>query len=1660
LTSEKTYTLTLENLNLTYVITYHLWDEEVEFGYYQYADAALTLTSPFRQDYAFRGWYADADLSGDPVTQIPAGSTGDRGFYAKWIEAEQTPADLSLAESLAWISANAEEGGAYTITVRADETIEPTMLYYDDKKVDIILKGDAEERTVSLGSNGSLFTVNSGVTLTLGNNLTVQGRSGNTAPLVRVNAGGALSVGAGAKISGNKNTAASTYGGGVQVNGGTFTLSGGEISGNSASNGGGGVYVSSGTFTMNGGEIRDNSVSSWGGGVYVDSSGTFTLSGGEISGNSASNGGGGVYVYSSGTFTLSDGEISGNSAYYGGGVQVNGGTFTMSGGAISGNRSTSSDSDYGGGGVYVDGDYFSSGTFTMSGGEISGNTASSNGGGVQVSSGTFTQCGGEIRGNTAASNGGGVYVGGDYFSSGTFTKQSGGAIYGSNAGDALKNTATSGDGHTAYVSSGPKIRNTTAGIGVTLNSSVSGLPGGWETALPSDLSLAQSLTWISANAEEGGAYTITISANETIAPQTLSYSGKNVTITLRGDASERTVSLNTNGALFTVESGVTLMMGNNVTMQGRSSNTAPLTRVNAGGTLMMNSGSKIIGNRNTGSSGGGVVVNSSGTFTLNGGAVSGNSASSGGGVYVDSGGAWIMNGGSVSGNTSAYDGGGASLYGTFTMNGGAISGNTATSGYGGGVYADSGGVFTKQSGGTIYGSNADTDLKNTASNGDSYGHAVYVNDSLSKLRNGTAGEGVTLDGSASGAAGGWETPLPTNLSLAQSLTWLTANAVQGGAYTIMLSAHETIAPQTLFYSGKTVDIIINGGAAERTVGLSSTGSLFTVGNGVTLTLGNNVTVQGRSDNTAPLAQVNDGGALVMESGSKAGGNVNTDSNGGGVQVSSGGTFIKRSGGVVYGADAESALQNTAANGDSYGHAVYVEGSPAKIRNTTAGDGLTLDSSKSGAAGGWESAVLSGLSLEESLTWVSANAVGGGNYTIALNRDESIAPTTLSYSGKTVSLTLNGGATKRAISLSSTGYIFTVGSGVTLTLGNNVTLQGRSDNTAPLVQVNSGGTLVMNSGSKITGNTTTSYGGGVYVSSSGTFTMNGGEISGNTASYGGGVYVSSSGTFTMSGGAISGNTARDYGGGVYVYSGTFTKQSGGTIYGRYDSSGANEDGALRNTASNGDSYGHAVYVDYGSKKRNTTAGIGVTLDSGTSGADGGWVDPMPTESLQGALTWLASNAEEGGNYTITLNGDESIAPTTLSYSGKTISLTLQGGATERVISLSSTGSLFTVGSGVTLTLGNNVTVQGRSDNTASLVQVNSGGTLVMESGSKITGNTASYDGGGGVYSSGTFTMDGGEISGNTASYGGGVYVSSGTFTMSGGAISGNTASSYYGGGVYVNDYGTFTMSDGEIRGNTASEYGGGVYASSGTFTKQSGGTIYGSNADTDLKNTASNGDSYGHAVYVSSSKKRNTTAGIGVTLDSGTSGAAGGWVDQYTVTFYADGGSPDTQTLTVNDGDSVGYVNIPTEPSRSGYTFSGWWTSNGGGGSQFTYSTTVSTNITVYAKWTAQYTVTFDADGGSPDTQTLTVNDGDFLGIIYSSVSGGTWALLGDSRRQSPAIGHGEVTKARVSFTSTVADASITIQLDVSSESGCDYAFISTSCYAEVKFSPNMALYLA
>lgn len=50
---------------------------------YTIESSAITLPTPTKEGYVFAGWYSDAELT-TPVSSIPAGSTGNKSFWAKW----------------------------------------------------------------------------------------------------------------------------------------------------------------------------------------------------------------------------------------------------------------------------------------------------------------------------------------------------------------------------------------------------------------------------------------------------------------------------------------------------------------------------------------------------------------------------------------------------------------------------------------------------------------------------------------------------------------------------------------------------------------------------------------------------------------------------------------------------------------------------------------------------------------------------------------------------------------------------------------------------------------------------------------------------------------------------------------------------------------------------------------------------------------------------------------------------------------------------------------------------------------------------------------------------------------------------------------------------------------------------------------------------------------------------------------------------------------------------------------------------------------------------------------------------------------------------------------------------------------------------------------
>ena len=69
------------------------------------------------------------------------------------------------------------------------------------------------------------------------------------------------------------------------------------------------------------------------------------------------------------------------------------------------------------------------------------------------------------------------------------------------------------------------------------------------------------------------------------------------------------------------------------------------------------------------------------------------------------------------------------------------------------------------------------------------------------------------------------------------------------------------------------------------------------------------------------------------------------------------------------------------------------------------------------------------------------------------------------------------------------------------------------------------------------------------------------------------------------------------------------------------------------------------------------------------------------------------------------------------------------------------------------------------------------------------------------------------------------------------------------------------------------------------------------------------------------------------------------------------------------------VTLPTAPTKTGYTFGGWYTAVNGGGTAFTATTPVSDDVTVYARWLGG-NVTFDSQGATvpanPATKTVTI----------------------------------------------------------------------------------------
>ena len=150
---------------------------------------------------------------------------------------------------------------------------------------------------------------------------------------------------------------------------------------------------------------------------------------------------------------------------------------------------------------------------------------------------------------------------------------------------------------------------------------------------------------------------------------------------------------------------------------------------------------------------------------------------------------------------------------------------------------------------------------------------------------------------------------------------------------------------------------------------------------------------------------------------------------------------------------------------------------------------------------------------------------------------------------------------------------------------------------------------------------------------------------------------------------------------------------------------------------------------------------------------------------------------------------------------------------------------------------------------------------------------------------------------------------------------------------------------------------------------------------------------------------------------------------YTVTFNANGGTCTAASKTVTY-DST-YGSLPT-PTQSGYTFNGWYTAESGGTKiESTTTVKITENQTLYAQWSRiKYTVTYNANGGSVSTTSVTVNAGDSTTLPTPTQSGYTF-----NGWYTAASGGTKVGSAGASYTPT-ANITLYAQWTEESSGGC------------------------
>jgi len=777
--------------------------------------------------------------------------------------------------------------GEYEITVHKDQTIAPYTLPNGAR---ITLLGGEEESKISLSANGAMFTLaDDSRELTLGNNITLVGRgSASTGPnnmaLIYMNRG-TLAMENGSKITGNENLSADSAG--IFINAGIFTMNGGTISGNIAYKGAG-VFMLGGTFTMNDGLITGNKTTSAdgavGGGVVVAGGATFNMTGGVITDNEAISGsaGGGIHI-SGGTLNISNNAlITGNTASgSGGGINITGGNVNITGGAITKNKASN------GGGIFITHGIDVDSTLTMTGGRIGGDSQDGNiaptGGGVafyfspDAATGTFI-----VGGNAVIKNNRDRESLTGAIASNVFLQDTRYITLGSPAtGMDIGVTKTANDGvfvntgatatHVPYFSADGDKKKVifdasdrlrivdTASVTVSFN-------GG---AASDHDSLEDAFDYIEALGS--GTYVVTLNENQTLATTILDI--RNTNIILLSGGGERIITFDDSqfSSMFMLSyADISLTLSNNITLKGKEGSGNALIHY---GTLIMEEGSKITGH---------YIGVSAQNFTMNGGEISGNS------IGVDVNGttnSFNMKGGKVVNNTRDVS---VAQLGQFTLSENAVVGHVRLSATSSNnsfsrvtVASNWVGSVTSLSLGRMIGFNDLLDLMIAWNNkqiivGEGFsitaaevakfplGDFIPVtggNEPISQ-RFFVSDSGIlTLKPEAAKVRVMQDSSIETNF-LDLTSAFASFDTSQAGTFDVTLFENQNLAHRPVG-SNQIINIVGHGGMRTITHTGAANFNMFIIENpNASLTLENNITLQGKSENTVPLVTITNGNFTV------------------------------------------------------------------------------------------------------------------------------------------------------------------------------------------------------------------------------------------------------------------------------------------------------------------------------------------------------------------------------------------------------------------------------------------------------------------------------------------------------------------------------------------------------------------------------------------------------------------------------------------------------------------------------------------------------------------------------------------------------------------------------------------------------------------------------